>query len=710
MAIFGKGKAGTTDAILKGVLDAQGTDVIVLREKDGKLLFLNKAAKERMAPKLVDGLDEEDYCTLFPDLLAKCPDYGANDQVYPVHFESKSNEGRLFSVDVNRVDWLDEVPSLLVTLRDIEDERDVNSKLYNLAYIDHLTQVPNRQKLKDDFEALGESIRQDLCCGVVGIFDLDNFKGINDTYGHNTGDVMLRRLTEHLEGEAAFEGHLYRLGGDEFVLLYAEQAGRFQGEDDLKAYFQNLLSAAFLSYTMPNIELSCTLSMGVSIFPKHGESYSELLRKADIALYKAKEAGRNRMVFFEDQYDNAKTFKDLYINIQPILTTAGGTYGYEMIDRGNDKKEQEEDSVSLSSFDRSLDALGLGDMQNNSKYFISYTYQLMSQTVQNNLPKDKFVVQIHLDKTPTKEELARFEELCQAGYSLCLTGVREENINPDVMELARFVKLDSARIGWDTQQRFIKKYSSKKFIATHVDSGADYEAARESGYLLFQGFYFEQPPVVTKKTKDIDPMKVNYLRLLKLTSTDEYVDFREISSVISADVALSYKLLRLLNSAAVGLRNQISSIDMAVTYLGEESLKKWIAMLALRGVASDKPLELVRISLIRAQFGELLTPHFVPRRDARHVFLVGLLSLLHIALEKSKEELMEELPVADDIRLSLLTKTGPHSDLLQFFSDYEYSNWDAINEFAKTHGLPDSLISDSYLKAVKWYNGLEQSA
>ncbi|MDL2254035.1 diguanylate cyclase, partial [Ruminococcaceae bacterium OttesenSCG-928-I18] len=702
-AFFSKNKQDSTEPFIKGILDSQDADVIVMHEKANRLLFMNKAAKDRLNKMHDDERShEERYMSLFPGLLNRCPDADAGPEAYPVQYDVKDIEGRIFSVNANRVQWLEDAPAIMLTLRDVTLERQANQKLYSLAYIDHLTGVPNRQKLKEDFDAIAAQIEKDQCCGTIAIFDLDNFKSINDTYGHNTGDVMLRRLTAHLESEPAYKDHLYRLGGDEFVLLYSDPMGRFSSEQELKEHYEKLLSGAFLSYTMPNIELSCTISMGVAFFPKHGESYSELLRKADIALYKAKESGRNRLVFFEDQYDNAKTFKDLYINIQPILTGVGRTYGYEMIDRGNEGDDKE-DSLSLSDFDRSLDALGLGDIENDAHYFIGYINQLMSKTVQRGLPKDKFVIQIHIEEEPSAGEMARYKELRAAGYSLCLSGVRADNAKKELLELADYIKFDQNRTGSEDMGRIIKSYPNKKFIALHVDSNEEFATAKVIGFKLFQGFFFEQP-VQTQKTKDIDPMKVNYFRLLKLTSTDDYVDFREISSVISSDVALSYKLLRLLNSAAVGLRNQISSIDMAVAYLGEENLKKWIAMLALRGIASDKPLELVRISLIRAQFGELLAQHFTPRRDPRHVFLVGLFSLLHIALEKSKEELLEEIPVAEEIRTSLLTKTGPHSDLLQFFSNYEYANWDEISEFGTKNGLSDRLISDSYIAAVKWYN------
>lgn len=697
-----KAKSQLEEAVA-GILDVMDTDLIVTRGKDCETIYMNKSAKARLAGTDLSQFNcKRGYSQLFPDLCDYCPNSGD-----PAFRKSnpgivKTQGGQSFEVFGSKLQWVDERAAVMLSLRDVSAQQETRDKLYNLAYRDALTGVPNRQRLKEDFEEAAHGIAEGRTGGLIAIFDLDNFKGVNDTYGHNTGDIMLRRLTEHLSGSLAFAGHLYRLGGDEFVLLYTEPAGRHGDEEECRAHYEKLLSGAFMSYTMPNIEASCTISMGAAFFPLHGNSYSELLRKADIALYKAKENGRNCLVFFEDQYDTAKKFKDLFINIQPILTQHGRSYGYELVDRGN--ADTDENAMNLAEFDRTLDALNLGDMDNDAKYFIAFTNQLLSKTVLNHLPRDKFVIQIRLDAPVGQRQMEKFRELKASGYTLALSGLSVQSAVPELVKMADFIKF-APEMGGSLQKKFITANPGKKFIATGVDTAAAFEKSRDMGFLLFQGYFFEEPVVLTK-TKDIDPMKVNYLRLLKLTSTDEYVNFQEISQVISSDVALSYKLLRLLNSAAVGLRNKISSIDMGVAYLGEEHLKKWIALLAMRGVAADKPLELVRISLIRAQFGELLAPYFKPPKKASQVFLTGMFSLLHIALEKSREELLKEIPVAEDIRNSLLTTTGLYSDLLDFYTSYEYANWDEVSDFARKNSLPDRVINEAYIAAVKWFNDL----
>ncbi|MDL2327862.1 diguanylate cyclase [Ruminococcaceae bacterium OttesenSCG-928-A11] len=708
MALFGKKKGEISEEVLAGILDAQNADMLVVRGNECRLLFMNAPARSRMrgVAAVFDGQSCRDgYCKHMPGMCAACP--LSEDADPPEHlamFTTEDAEGRAFSVSVNAVEWTDGRTATALYLQDISEQKKLQDRLYSLAYIDHLTQIPNRQKLKDDFEAIAEAVESGGRTGLLTIFDMDNFKAINDTYGHNTGDVMLRRLVDHLQSDPGFNGHLYRLGGDEFVFLFKDKPGRFSSGEARRRHYEELLSGAFLSYSMPNIELSCTISMGAAFFPEHGANLSELLRKADIALYQAKGAGRNQLVFFEDQYDTAKKFKDLYINIQPILTQHGRTFGYELVDRGNENTG--EDSLNLAEFDRTLDALGLGDMASDAKYFIHYTNQLMSKTVLTGLPKDKFVVQITLSDQPVSpEQLKKYQDLHRAGYQLALTGVQNGNATPHLLDLATYIKFEGGMAGTDAQKQLMAAHPDKWFVATSVDTNGAFEAATAQGFKLFQGFFFNQPAVV-KKTKDIDPMRVNYLRLLKLTSTEDYVNFAEIATIISSDVALSYKLLRLLNSAAVGLRNQISSIDMALAYLGEENLKQWIALLALRGVASDKPLELVRLSLIRAHFGQLLCKQMTPKRDARHVFLLGLFSLLHIALEKTQAELFDEIPVADEIKQSLLGGDGPYSDIAEFFSHYEYANWDEVTLFARANGLTDRAVSDAYIAAVKWYNDL----
>jgi diguanylate cyclase (GGDEF)-like protein len=705
MAFF-KRRKQKINTLLGNLLNMPDIDILVMRP-GCETLFRNTSAQNHQEKNRLDHHScKSGYSLLYSDLCQYCPAQHSflQDDGTSLTFDVEDIQGHAYSASCDIIEWTDGKPATVMCLRNIDRERAAEKKLYTLAYTDHLTGIPNRQKFKEDFEEHRESIGHNQTRGIVAMFDLDNFKIINDTYGHNTGDIMLQKLAAHLTADAVYDGHLYRLGGDEFVLFYADPISRFPTETAFYEHYDTVLGNALQEYTLPIIDLTCTISMGVSVFPEHGTTTSELLRKADIALYKSKSMGRNTITFFEEHYDKAKKPNDLYIDIQPVMKEKGEVFGYELIDQGK-KEANDGNSVVLTEFERTLDALGLEDIENDTRYFISYSHQLLSPSVRLNLPKDKFVIQFQLPTRCKRKDLQLYRTLRACGYSLAFSDLNRTNASPALLSLAHYVKFDYDHIGYPEQNMLIKQYDKISFVATNVDNIIDFENAQIRGFRYFQGYYFQQP-VITKKTKDLDPLHVNYYRLLQLSSAEGHVDFKEISDIIASDVVLSYKLLRLLNSAALGLRYRISSISTAVTYLGEEKLKKWISLLSLRGLASDTPLELMRISLIRAQFAELLAPHFIPKRNPKHAFFIGMFSLLHIALDKTKEELLSEIPVAEEVHESLLQKDGIYSDLISLFSNYEYSNWEEVNRFAQEHRLSSELINDCYVAAVKWYNDL----
>ena len=335
---------------ISGILDPLDMEVIVVKSKECKVVFTNTRAEVRMYnARGYASFCKSGYAMHFHNLCDHCPYGGIAKGVGHGPFEIEDKDKRKYTIRSSTINWIDNKPAAVLVLRDITAEVETNKRLYTLAYYDQLTSVPNRQRLRDDFNEVEERIAKNELSGIVALFDLDYFKAVNDTYGHNMGDIVLCRLTEHLQGEKAFKGHIYRLGGDEFVLLYLDPADRFKTEQDIKSHYSGLLSAALRAYTLPNTNVKCTLSMGVSVFPSHGATLSEVLRKADIALYQAKAGGRNQIVFFTEQGENAQELNDMHINIQPVLNGSGGTFGYELTDRGIDG-DIDEMTVSLNEF------------------------------------------------------------------------------------------------------------------------------------------------------------------------------------------------------------------------------------------------------------------------------------------------------------------------------------------------------------------------
>lgn len=191
--------------------------------------------------------------------------------------------------------------------RDITDRKRDEEKIQYLAFYDPLTQLPNRQMLMDRLhDAVGENglARE----GALMFIDLDNFKVLNDTLGHQKGDLLLQQVGRRLRNCVAKGDMVARLGGDEFVVLLENTPEK--PLDPLTAaqvVSQRILDGLGEPYVLPGYLHHTTCSIGVTLFGKSPSSVSELLKQADLAMYQAKAAGRNAVRFFDPEMQAVAT-------------------------------------------------------------------------------------------------------------------------------------------------------------------------------------------------------------------------------------------------------------------------------------------------------------------------------------------------------------------------------------------------------------------
>ncbi len=191
--------------------------------------------------------------------------------------------------------------------RDITERKRDEEKIQYLAFYDPLTQLPNRQMLLDRLnEAVGENGRARE--GALMFIDLDNFKVLNDTLGHQKGDLLLQQVGRRLRNCVAKGDVVARLGGDEFVVLIENTPEK--PLDPLTAaqiVSQRILDALGEPYVLPGYLHHSTCSVGVTLFGRQPSSVNELLKQADLAMYQAKAAGRNAVRFFDPEMQAVAT-------------------------------------------------------------------------------------------------------------------------------------------------------------------------------------------------------------------------------------------------------------------------------------------------------------------------------------------------------------------------------------------------------------------
>ena len=215
---------------------------------------------------------------------------------------------------------------------------------------------------------------------------------------------------------------------------------------------------------------------------------------------------------------------------------------------------------------------------------------------------------------------------------------------------------------------------------------------------LFEGTFFRMP--VTRGEHKVSPLKINYISLLNLIEEDDF-DLTKAADIISQDTALIISLLRLANTRS--FNSEITSVRVAVSMLGQKDLTRWIQTTVIEQLSTDKPNELMRLSLLRAKFAENLAPVFGMAMRSQELFLTGLFSILDIILDCSMEEALSMVRVSGKIRTALLEHTGSLAEVLHFIVKYESAEWQEVSRqlVLKNIEIPD--VSHAWVSSLQWY-------
>ncbi|MBD1550387.1 putative bifunctional diguanylate cyclase/phosphodiesterase [Pseudomonas typographi] len=194
---------------------------------------------------------------------------------------------------------LNGIACLLFTARDVTQLKSAQAQIQHLAYHDPLTNLPNRALLMDRISQQVTHLKRNNQRGALLFLDLDHFKHINDSLGHPVGDAVLKIITARLEASVRLEDTVARLGGDEFVVLISGLEGtRSEVTLQVRQAADGLRELLAEPMTLDGHRLLVTPSIGMALIPDHGTQPADLLKRADIALYRAKDSGRNTAQLF----------------------------------------------------------------------------------------------------------------------------------------------------------------------------------------------------------------------------------------------------------------------------------------------------------------------------------------------------------------------------------------------------------------------------
>jgi EAL and modified HD-GYP domain-containing signal transduction protein len=395
-----------------------------------------------------------------------------------------------------------------------------------------------------------------------------------------------------------------------------------------------------------------------------------------------------------------------YAARQPILDRNKALYGYELLFRdglSNVFPEIDGDEATSRMIEGSQFSFGLEDFLGDKPGFINFTLETLLKKYPSMLPKEQVVIEILETVQPGKRLLAECQHLKEQGYTLALDDYIHQPVWRHFYPFIDIIKIDFRSTDIATiklVQQAIADFPHIKMLAEKVETNEEFQQALDMGFFYFQGFFFSQPEMM--QTKALSPAQMTLAELLYETSKAE-LDLVKITNIFQRDVNLSYKLLRYSNSSVFKRRAEIETIKQALVVLGQVELKKFLSLLFTAQISSDKPAELMRMSMTRARFAEgLATIH--GKVDTGKAFLTGLMSLMDAILDESIASVMEKLPLAKEIKDALVDHTGILADYLTLIKYYETAQWQQANQAIESLGIDTDKVPDAYHNAVQWAN------
>jgi EAL and modified HD-GYP domain-containing signal transduction protein len=400
----------------------------------------------------------------------------------------------------------------------------------------------------------------------------------------------------------------------------------------------------------------------------------------------------------------------VYVARQPILDQNGKVFGYELLYRGAVHETActlEGDLAAARVLSDSVLALGLDTLTGGLQAFVNLTRPLLLNDAGTLLPKATSVLELREDIEVDAEVVDACARLHREGYSLALDDFDPQSAAAELLPYVKYVKVDVLATPADALATIAGRLTPKgiRLVAEKVETFDVAKEARTWGYTLFQGYFFCKPKTIG--TSSLPSSRLAYLNLLSgLNARDLSVS--ELEDLVKHDVSLCYRVLRCINSAAYGLRQEIHSIRQALLFLGTDQIRKWASVWAIAGLNSSTP-ETVTVSLVRARTCELIGAKTTNESTSSEYFLLGLCSLLDAMLNRPMAEALADLPISPMLRDALVGQPNRARTVLDIVLSYERGEWDEATTAAESAGIAPDLIPSAYGDALRWARELSRA-
>jgi len=394
---------------------------------------------------------------------------------------------------------------------------------------------------------------------------------------------------------------------------------------------------------------------------------------------------------------------DIFLARQPIFDRFNKLIGYELLFRNSEKnsyQSEDGDKATTEVIKNMFINMGIEKVTGGKKAFINFTENILKSDIFEVLSPESVIIEILEDIEPTDEILELCKKLKTLGYTIALDDFVYSSKYRKILEITDIIKVDFKITTGCERRRVIEQVNSKniKFLAEKVETIEEFNDAVSIGYSYFQGYYFSKPLIISGKR--ISENKAIYVKLLKeINSTDFTLE--SIENLIKKDISLSFKLLKLINSANYSFRCEIKSIKQVLSLIGEKEMKKWLYLIVFKTIGEDKPGIILINSLTRAKFAELIACKIGREIDNFNAYLIGMLSLMDLLLDRPLKHILDELLVPNEVKDTLNgTCNDSYSKILSLIIEYEKGQWSKVSKISKELNLDEKCLPKAYYEAI----------
>lgn len=405
----------------------------------------------------------------------------------------------------------------------------------------------------------------------------------------------------------------------------------------------------------------------------------------------------------------AATGRDhVYIARQPIVDAQQRILGYELLFRGHAEATRAEVSDDLLAGTRvlvnTLNNMGTEWLFGDRLAFLNVSRPMLASEFLELLPSRRIVLEILADVVPDDGLASRLAGLKQQGFALALDGYDGLSHQDALLPFVSYVKIDLARTQEDRIPELVARARRHpvRLVAEKVETRRTFNTCHSRGFDLFQGFYFARPETLSARV--IHPAQAVVLELLDKVRAN--ADITELEKGFKRDVALSFKLLRYINSVGFGLSCEIQSIRHALAILGYQQLYRWLTLLVVTASDGATPPALMKTAVTRGRLTELLGQDLLDRQERDNLFIVGIFSLLDVMLEMPMEQVLEKLHLPEPVSEALLRREGVYGPFLALAEACESSDVARIRSLAEALTLDPERVNTAHLEALAWVENL----